>query len=448
MAERPPRRRAPYSEQGKQQGKEHGQERRPERENEGEPHAHADGLKVPDLSGVPPAILVDTPAALADFLDDIEDADELAVDTEADSFYSFREKVCLIQVSYGDQDWLIDPLAGLDLTPLGEHLANPASVKIFHDGEFDVMVLKRTFGFQFANLFDTSVAAQAVGRTEIGLAAMLAAEFGLRLDKSQQMSDWSKRPLTERQKEYARLDTRYLSELRDRLEDELEAADRLAVHDGEVRRLEALEPPERTFDPDEFVRLKGVRGLDLAQQAVLRELFILRNDLAEQADRPPFQVVPHHALVELAQLAPSNEIGLARVRGMSPKLIRRYGKDLLAAIRHGRAAGPLSRSPKQISKDGTEHLDDWGRELFERLKRLRTQLADKHGMSAALVLNRRVLPKLAELRPRQATELERVEGLLDWQKSLLGKDLVQLIDGFERGRESGELELPRHRRRR
>ena len=399
----------------------------------------------PDLSNLPAPTFVDDARGLDEMLEAIEGVSEIGVDTEADSFYRYRERVCLIQVSHGERDWLVDPLAGLDLAGLGERFRDPGCTKIFHDAEFDVLILKRAFGFSFAGLFDTSIAAQAIGREEIGLAAVLAQEFGVRLDKAQQLSDWSKRPLTEKQVRYARLDTRFLSDLKRRFEVELERLGRRDVHDGECERLEGLEPPERRFEPSEFIRLKGARNLDLGRQAVLRELFVARDALARDADRPPFQIVSHGTLVELALRAPRDERSLARVEGMSPKVVRRHGEALLDAIVKGRERGPLEETPRLPSRDGTDRLDEWGRELFERLKKLRTKLAERERMSASLVLNRHVLPRLAEQRPAEPSDLERVEGLQAWQRERFGRDLLEAIATFERDREAGRITLPRRR---
>jgi len=107
----------------------------------------------------------------------------IAVDTEADSFHHYREKVCLIQLSFGTTDALIDPLAGLDLTPLGSVLGEPAIRKVFHGGDYDVRLLGRDAGIEVRGLFDTMVAARLVGETAFGLAALLSKHFGVVLDK-------------------------------------------------------------------------------------------------------------------------------------------------------------------------------------------------------------------------------------------------------------------------
>ena len=167
-------------------------------------------MTIPDLE---PPILIEDQAGFESLLRDLEGQDEIAVDTEADSFYSYRNKVCLIQVTIGDRDYLVDPLADIDITGFGKVFADPGVVKIFHDSEYDVLILRRDFGFTFKNLFDTRVAAAVLGSAAPGLASVLDQHFGVSLDKSMQRSDWAKRPLTPKQIAYARLDTHYLQAL-------------------------------------------------------------------------------------------------------------------------------------------------------------------------------------------------------------------------------------------
>ena len=133
---------------------------------------------------LPPPILVEEEKAFGRLLEDLEGREEIAVDTEADSFFSYREKVCLIQVTVEDRDYLVDPLAGFDIGALGAVFADPDRTKVFHDGEYDVLILKRDYGFTFAGLFDTRIAAAALGETSPGLAAVLQKRFGVELDKS------------------------------------------------------------------------------------------------------------------------------------------------------------------------------------------------------------------------------------------------------------------------
>ena len=387
---------------------------------------------VPELA--PPTLVQDAPG-LERLLADLERQREIAIDTEADSFFCYREKVCLVQVTAEDRDYLVDPLTGLDLTPLRRVLADPARTKVFHDGEYDVLILKRAFGFEFAGLFDTRVAASALGQANPGLASVLRAHFGLELDKTLQRSDWSARPLTERQVRYAQLDTHYLVALMHRQRAELEQLGRMPVVESECRRLEQLVPAEAAFDPDDFVRVKGVRTLDKQGQQNLRELFALRDELARGADLPPFKVLSNQALVELAQRAPRTARELPGVPGLSLRLARRHSGEILAALERARALGPLRRLPAP-RREAAPLMGELEFELHERLKQWRKERAAAEGYDASLVLNRHVLLRLAQEKPGELPALRRVEGLAPWQLERFGEELCGVIraslDEFQR----------------
>src|SRR2546422_10105353 len=155
-------------------------------------------------------------------------APALAVDSEAYSFYHYHHKCCLIQISDGETVYLVDPLALRRLEPLGEVLGAQRIVKVLHAAEQDVLYLRRDFGFHLEPLFDTMIASQLLGKTGIGLASLLLAYFGVKLDKGSQRDDWSRRPLTEGQKTYAAEDVRHLIRLSRILKEELQTVARLA----------------------------------------------------------------------------------------------------------------------------------------------------------------------------------------------------------------------------
>lgn len=380
-----------------------------------------------DLDALPPPILVSDPRALASLLADLERQTLIAVDTEADSFFNFREKVCLVQLTVEERDYLVDPLAGLDLSPLGRVLADPGKTKIFHDGEYDILILKRDWGFEFRNLFDTRIAEAALGVESPGLAAVLRARFGIELDKSMQRSNWSARPLSERQIRYARLDTRFLAALMHAQRGELEERGRMMIVEGECARLERLVPATGEFSADDFVKLKGARALDRMGQRRLREVFAARHALAEAADLPPFKVLGNEQLIEIARLGPRDASELARVPGLSPKHARRLSEALLAALQRAEELGPLERTPNPPSRDGAPQLDELEFELHERLKQWRRERAERLGLDSSLVINRHVLARLAQRKPASAAELEQIDGLLGWQIHMFGPELLDVI---------------------
>lgn len=373
-------------------------------------------------------------------MEDLDGQDEVAVDTEADSFYSYREKVCLLQVTVEDRDYLVDPLAsGVDISPMGRMFADPDCTKVFHDGEYDVLILKRDHGFEFAGLFDTRVAAATLGSTSPGLGSVIEAEFGVILDKSEQRSDWAKRPLTDKQIKYARLDTHFLLPLMHKMRDHLEQAGRAPIVEGECRRLEALQAVEPVFRADDFVRIKGARGMKPVERQALRELYALREELSRKADVPPFRTMSNQVLLELARLRPSEVSRLGRVHGFSPRMVRRFGELVIDALDIAEDKGPLDQVPSQPKKDGTDVLDELGLELYERLKRWRKGVADKQGIESSYLLNRHLILRLALARPASPAELAAIEGIHEWQLEAYTDDLIDLMETFTQDVAAGEV---------
>jgi len=396
---------------------------------------------------LPPPILVEDEHGLARLLEDLEGTTEIAVDTEADSFYRYRERVCLIQITANERDYLLDPLQGLDLRPLGAVFSDPRRTKVFHDGEYDILILKREYGFDFAGLFDTRIAVAALGSAALGLAAVVQSRFGVELDKSEQRSDWSRRPLSPSQIDYARLDTHYLLALRRVLAAELEGLGRSRILEGECRRLERLAAPERVFDPDDFLRIKGARSLGPLELRVLRELFVWRDAEACERDVPPFKVLGNDTLLLLARRPPRSLRHLEGVPGLSPRAVRRIGGKILTVVARAEELGSLAR-PRPAPRDGTGGFDDAAIELHERLKDWRKERGAEHGIDSSLVLNRHALLRLARTRPKTLEALRQVEGLVDWQIELFGAGLLDLLARFEADLAAGKLDPARRRGRR
>ena len=402
----------------------------------------------PNEEPLPPPTLIEDDARFGELLELLAESGEIAIDTEADSFYSYQERVCLIQITAGAEDFLVDPLADLDVSRLGPILADPTKTKVFHDGEYDVLILKRDYGFEFARLFDTRVAAAALGLELPGLASVVQERFGVELDKSQQRSDWSKRPLTELQIAYAREDTRYLLPLMHQLSRELEERGRMKIVAGECRRLEALEAVARTFDPDEFIRLKGVRTLDPRQRRILRELFVWRDGEAKRRNVPPFKVLGNHALLAAARSRPRSLQALERVEGFSPKIVRRAGRALVDVVRRAEQLDPIRELPRLPARDGTSELDEASVELHERLKSWRKVRAKAEGIDSSLILNRHTLIALALEKPADLEGLAAAEGLVAWQLELFGSELLGVLRTFREDLEQGRLDLSGRRGRR
>jgi len=255
----------------------------------------------------------------------------IALDTESNSFHAYRERVCLIQLSVPGRDWIVDPLA-TPVEPLAMVLCDGRET-VLHGADYDVRCLKREFGWTLPNLFDTMVAARRLGVVGLGLSALVESRFGVRLSKAHQRSDWGRRPLTADQLAYAALDTHYLLRLREALGADLEARGLSAAAREEFTRIAASKPHERVFDPEGWRRLKGAKALDAGARAILRSLWIAREQRAEALGRPPFKVLGEQAMLEIASRRPDGLEALARIPGVTPSVIRNVGAAVLEALR-------------------------------------------------------------------------------------------------------------------
>src|SRR5262245_40598557 len=224
---------------------------------------------------LPPPIWVDQQKTFDHMVAELSAQTRIAVDTESNSLHAYRERVCLIQFSIPKQDYVVDPLVIQDLSSLAPIFFNSDIEKIFHAAEYDLICLKRDYGFTFAHLFDTMQAARILGYSQVGLDNLLAEKFGVSMDKRHQKADWGARPLTSAQIDYARFDTHYLFQLRDLLENELREKGRweialedfaLACHVGE--------PKERNINGSLWKRFASRKDLSPRELTVISELCI------------------------------------------------------------------------------------------------------------------------------------------------------------------------------
>jgi ribonuclease D len=380
------------------------------------------------VDGYPPDMTnwVRTPEQLARLAQSLAGASALALDTESDSLHHHVEKVCLVQLATDRGDaCLVDPLALRDLSPLAPVMADRGVAKVLHGADYDVTTLKRDFGFRFAGLFDTMIAARFLGRPQIGLQALAQAELGVALSKESQRDDWSRRPLTPTQEQYALADVAHLLILQARLTGELRQLGRLSWVEEESDAVAALEPARRGREPDAYQKVKGMRRLSRRQQAVLREIYGWRESLAETTDVPAFKLLSSEALIEMAERAPRSAAELAQVRGLSPR-VRSRGEELLSAI--GRALDlPESELPRLGPPPPRPVLSEAVRKRIESLRTWRTKAAAGLAVDVSVVLPQRLLERLAQVAPREVEALGQIEGLRRWRVQSFGGELIAAL---------------------
>jgi len=368
---------------------------------------------------LPPPVWVNTPALLRQMLADLSAQPRVAVDTESNSLHVFREQVCLIQFSSPRVDYLVDPLELTDLSALAPLFANPQIEKIFHAAEYDLICLRRDFNFDFVNLFDTMQAARILGYRAVGLDSMLRQKFEIIVDKRHQKANWGARPLTEDQIHYARFDTHYLFALRDVLEKELMAADRLAL---------ALEDFARACLPDEskprangnsWERFAARKDMSLREFTALAQLVKWRDSEAERLNRPPYKVVMDDILIALAKNPPQAKEDLSAA-GLSERQIHLWGDALLKAARRGAAAPLLTRKKQEVKSDAFLRR-------MEKLKTWRKKIGEQMKVESDVILPKPYLVPLCEFPPKTLDDLRATMKESPTRVERYGEEIIKIL---------------------
>ncbi len=350
--------------------------------------------------------MIDTEEKLAAFLTKLCAASWVAVDTEADSLHAYPEKVCLIQIGVASEDVLVDPLADVQLDPLLDALSGHEL--IMHGADYDLRLLEKHHQFTPSSIFDTMLASRLLGERQFGYSTLVEKFLGVKLEKGAQKANWAMRPLTQRMEQYARNDTHYLKPLADKLRTGLEEKGRLAWHQESCARLieECTRP--RATDEDGVWRIKGSHVLGRPALAILRELWRWRETEAVAANRPPFFVISHEVIVDLAAAA-------AMQRPIDPLLPRslseRRRSGLSKAIQEGLKIEP-DQCPKILQR--TSHRPtDAERRRFLELQKCRDAHAHQLDIDATLIASRGTLADLARSWDEYQGEL------MNWQRELL-----------------------------
>ena len=405
-------------------------------------HHHSDFV-IPSGFGIRDSALLSrliaTDTDLSELLKRIEAADRVGIDIEADSLHSYREKLCLLQISvptvagivdagsdlgptshsrdhppsrsYGgtsqsrlQYDVIVDPLADLDLEPLRQALESREIV--LHGSDYDLRMLRRGLNFIAHKIFDTLIAARLLGIREFSLAALVKRYFGLELPKGSQKANWAKRPLPARMAEYAINDTRYLLPLAEKLEAELDSYHRRDWLRQSCQRAIEQAATARVRKNDESWRVRGSGSLKGPAAAVLRALWQWREREAEMADRPPFHILQNEKLLHAAISFASGDV--ADYKHFSPRRRQAFRE----AARIGLAT-PESEWPILRRRFGTRPTAETVR-CTEELRRRRDKSADKLGLEPSFIAPRGTLEAVA------ADGTRAISLLVPWQRELLG----------------------------
>lgn len=384
---------------------------------------------------------VDTPAALERLIPRLEQAPRVALDIEANSLYRYFLRVCLIQITFHGENWIVDPLAHLDLSRFLSVLSEKPL--LLHGGDYDLRMLRTSLDFQpHGEVFDTMLAAQVLGCDQVGLAALADRYLGVTLSKHSQKSNWAQRPLQPKQLAYAVDDTRHLEALADRLTAEMEALGRVHWHRSMCRRMvhsasyEELPEP----DPNDAWRIKGSALLEPRQLAVVRQVWHWREEEARKIDRPAFKILGNPEILALAEWAVEHRDRSVLEWPQLPRnLTGRRLEGLKRAVRHAQRL-PGNEWPEKYRPRHSGPPEPDCRIEIETLAAECARVAQDLNVPPSLLAPRTALVGIARRRPKTVEEVAEAGSLLDWQAELLGQrflDALETCRARRKGRGNG-----------
>lgn len=361
---------------------------------------------------------VDTPQGLVSLCERLKDAEWIALDTEFIRERTYYPRLCLVQIATPALVACIDPLALDSLAPLLDVIYDTRITKVLHAAHQDLEILHQMRGEPPRPVFDTQIAASLLGFGEqIGYANLVQKMTDVQLAKAHTRSDWCMRPLDDAQIHYAADDVRYLSIIYPQLKEMLTSKERIDWLTDDFERLQRAE----TYQMDAaqaWRRIGGVQKLSPSQLSILRVLAAWREQEAANRDKPRKWILPDPALVDLARQAPRNEAALARMRGLQPHQVQRYGATLIETIAKA-LQEPESAWPTPPERLNLTPAQDAMVDVLMAL--VRTQAA-LYEVSPAALAARSALERLVA----GDTDVPVLQG---WRARLAGRTLQKMLAG-------------------
>lgn len=378
-----------------------------------------------------PYTYVDDPAALVEFCIKIHEAPWIALDTEFVREKTFYPQLCLIQIATDQAVACIDPLTLPDLGPLLDILYNPSIVKVMHAARQDMEMFYHLRGELPRPIFDTQLAAPLLGlKEQMGYAGLVESMLGVLLNKAHTRADWSHRPLSRAELEYAADDVRYLAALYPRLRANLAVKGRLLWLENDFAELS--EPSLYANPPaDAWLRVKGLQRLRSHQLSVAQDLAKWREATAQQQDRPRSWILRDENLLDLARLQPKNKTELAQLRGLHEQSAARHGESILQVIADAQNHPPI---PLPATHQ-TVQLTETQEAVVDVLLAVIRKLSAEHSIHPSVIASRKQLEQLVQGDTSSAV-------LHGWRKNMVGETLLAVLAGTVRLRvQDGSLLL-------
>ena len=366
--------------------------------------------------------MVTTASELGALCDRIRAAERVGIDTEFHNERTYTARLMVVQLAFKDGYAIVDPLAIANLEPLASALCDTTVVG--HALTSDLKIFADRFGLVPSDIFDCQVAASFLGYgMAISLVDLVRDLCGVRLKKSQTVSDWSARPLSERQLEYLVDDVAHLTDMHDKLATRLNASGRLEWAIEECRLLADIERYQ-TDERRAYARIPGANRMSRRELGVLSELVRLRDRIARERDLPLKYILPDDVLGGLATLRPHRVEDLSQLRRLDQGTRRSLGAVLVEAVKRGEAI-PEDQLPAKFARP----LGNARETLVSLMSVVVGEIARDNDLPASLLVPRAALERLARDVPNQHEDFERTLDLSAWRMHLVGDPLWRLLSG-------------------
>jgi ribonuclease D len=362
---------------------------------------------------------IDTPEKLRDLCSQLKKEAWLALDTEFLREKTYYPQFCLLQIAAPGWAACVDPLALPDLSELLELIYQPDIIKVFHSCRQDLEIFYQLTGKVPSPIFDTQVAAPLLGfQDNPGYAMLVSSLLNINLNKAHTRADWSKRPLTPDQLQYAADDVIYLCRIYQLMRDKLTQLERIDWLDRDFAELS--EPAYYQASPEyAWIKLKGKNKLTGKQLSIVQLLAEWRERTAQAENRPKSWLLRDEHVFDMAKLQPETTAELANVRGINERVVNRYGRELCRLIAEAKSRSPVPLHEKDRPTKKTQQQEA----ILDVLTALVRVRAEENALNPAILATRK---DLETLMLKGDDDCSLMHG---WRYSMAGKELLGLIEG-------------------
>ncbi|MEM7179885.1 MAG: HRDC domain-containing protein [Spirochaetota bacterium] len=350
-------------------------------------------------------LLIDNKKSFELALISLKNSKYLAVDTESSGYYTYYSRVCLIQCTAFGKNYIFDPLSSIQIERLQELFSNDSIVKIFHSAIDDVKVMKRDFGFTFANLVDTMYSSKLLGMEHNSLNYLIEHYHGIKLSKAMQKSNWEHRPLYPNQLKYAALDTAYLEETWKLMEEKL--AERALTEEAysEFARIQEEPAADKEGSGEiAWYKFQNIAKYTPEARRNIYDILVFREEKAKRMNKSPFRILNYDAIQKIVLQRPSLQ-----------ELIGKHGKNdgtTIYEIIQNPSGPPIEKVEYPRADDGLSKDEEV---IYKRFKKLREELIRKRKIDHSMLPSNKHLVAILKKQPQDLQELQAMNLMSDWK---------------------------------